>query len=199
MGKVVTMRTRRQYEDIIHDLICRILPKFPPQDIRPAYQSNRDYASKNSISLDPADDGITGYSNEDNFMYFVVKFDPLTSMPYIDEEGNANVTRVIDVTCSVYGESSANVALLINTLVLGPDAQSFLQQYGLHTYNEMGWSINQINEEINGEYWERHDVSFKLSESIDLVVPYYPVVAKETEVTFVVDGRVKDAKSILSE
>lgn len=199
MGKIVTMRTRRQYEDIIHDFICRILPKFPPEDIRPAYQPVTSYTGKNMVSLNPADDGITGYSNVDNFMYFVVKFDNVTALPYIDEDGSADTTRILEVTCTVYGESSANVALLLDTLILGPDAQAFLHQYGLHTYNESSWSVSQMNEEINGQYWERHDVSFRLMESIDLVVPYEPEIAEKADITIVSDGGLDNAKSILLE
>lgn len=199
MGKIAKMRTRQEYEDIIHDLICRMLPKFPPEDIKPAYQFNRTYSGKNAIALTPEDDGIMGYTNVDNFMFFVVKFDPLTFQPYADAEGNMDTNRVIEVTCSVYGESSANVALLINSLLLGSDAQLFMQGYGLHTYDDFSWGITQINEEINGEYWERHDVTFKLIESIDLVVPYFAQPAIEADLTYVINGGVKDAQPILSE
>lgn len=195
-NNIVKMRTRSQYEDIVHDLICRILPKFPPEDIHPAYQFKRSYAGKNVVSLTPGDDGVTGYTNEDNFMFFAVKFDVLSFLPYIDEEGAADTTRVIEVTCNVYGESSANVALLIQSLILDHDAQSYLHSFGLHTFDEYSWNITQVNEQINGEYWERHDVSFKLCECTDLVVPYFAELAETAEITTVVDGEVKNVKSI---
>lgn len=196
MSDIVKMRTRLEYEDIVHALICRILPKFPPEDIHPAYQFNRSYAGKNNISLTPGDDGIAGYTNQDNFMFFTVKFDVLSFLPYIDAEGSSDTNRVVEITCNVYGESSANVALLIHSQILGSDAQAFLHSHGLHTYDEYSWNITQVNEQINGEYWERHDVSFKLCESIDLVVPYFAEKAEVAEVTTVVDGEVRDVKSI---
>lgn len=199
MGKIVKMRTRSQYEDIVHDLICRMLPKFPPQDIKPAYQADRSYLGKNDISLSPADDGITGYTNIDNFMFFNIKFDSVLTQPFVDIDGSADLSRIIEVQCSVYGQSSNNVALLIYSLLMGYDAQAFMHSYGLHTYDELGWNIIQVNEEINGQFWERHDVIFKLTESIDLVVPYEPELGKEADITYIVDGEVSDAQPLLSE
>ena len=93
--------TREQYEDFFQSLTRKLLPKFNKKNIRPAYQNVGGYTAKNIINQQ-YDDGMSGFSNKDDFIYIKVQFKP-GDESYVDDNDTVYMQRFIDVTYTIYG------------------------------------------------------------------------------------------------
>ena len=69
--------------------------------------------------------------------------------------------------------------------------QQFLNYNGY--YQEEEGTITQLNEDINGEWWERNDLelNFNCSVEFDTEPEDVPVIADSDNKTVIVDGRVR--------
>lgn len=167
------------------------LPHIAKSDIRPAYQKTKQAipAGRNKITQSGETDGLAGYTNEDNFIYFYVD---TTVDEYSESEVTQNndvsLIRVIPVTVYCYGADSASNALMLKALLRSIQIQHFMNFNGYYQYSE--GRITPLMEDINGEWWERNDVTFTLTNKVDLETEKEdrPVLSSDADITVYVDG-----------
>lgn len=150
---------REYYEDIFQEMLSQMLPKFDRTAIRPSFQSEGGYAAKNEIN-DNFDDGISGFSNIDNVIYFRVKFNPGITNSEIAKDGAISVLNIIDLIINVYGKNSSSIALEIYSKLFADDIKFFLNSNGIFLMTIPG-SIDEFREVINRQIWERHDLTIR--------------------------------------
>ena len=164
------MKTRQDIEDIIQGVVCALLPKMPPEDIRPAYQQH-DMAGKSLISDDGETD-YTGFSPYDNFMYIRVKLSPQNSQSVTNTDGSIQIITEREITFTIYGDESANIALCLNSLLQTQAAIDELQSHGLYLL-EIDTDIDELHEIINEEWYERHDFVARYNEIVTIPCPSF--------------------------
>ena len=146
------IQSRIQIEDFVHDVIALALPHIAKSDIRPAYQKTKQAipAGRNKITQSGEADGLAGYTNEDNFIYFYVD---TTVDEYAESEvtqdNDVSLIRVIPVTVYCYGADSASNALMLKALLRSVQVQHFMNFNGYYQYSE--GRITPLMEDINGE------------------------------------------------
>lgn len=164
--------TRETTEDFFHDIIAKILPHMQKSDIRPAFQKTKqpNPAGRNYISNgDDSNNGLLGFTNTDNFCYFKIDFDKNSSHEAeVDVYGNVTIVRLIDLTVYLYGKASANNALLVKSLMRSTYIQDTLNSNGYYLTSE-GY-ITPLDENINGEWWERNDVNIQFECRVEIDV-----------------------------
>lgn len=162
------MKTRQDIEDIVQRVVRKLLPKMPSQDIRPAYQQN-DMAGKSLLGNNTLDN-YTGFNPTDNFMYIRVNMNPNTSESIVLDDGTVQITTQRAVTFTIYGEQSANIALCLASLLRTPASISCFEFCGLYLV-DIDEQISELHEIINEEWYERHDFTIYLRESVTIPVP----------------------------
>lgn len=162
------LRQRREYEDLFHDIVCKMLPKFKRSNIRPTYQTEGGKAVDN-IVVDGGVVATNGFTNGSNFIYITAIFDPDVLEPSVNEDGSVDITRSFEIRFNVYGNQSQEVALIIWSLIRGNQILYDLEAKGIFLENTRG--ITQMNEIINGEVWERRDFTFRFNENVSIPVP----------------------------
>ena len=183
------LNKREYYEDLFHDIVCKMLPKFKRSNIRPTYQNNGGRAVVNHI-VDGVVVSVNGFTANSNIIYITVTFDNDTFNSYIEDDGSTSVTRRFNVKFTAYGNQSQQVALIIWSLIRNNQFLYELESKGI--FLESNGSINQMYEEINGEIWERRDVNMRFNENVSIPVPSLDkvVVIGNGSVEVTTDGKV---------
>lgn len=163
------LRPREFYEDYFHDLICLMLPKFKRSDIRPTYQKNGGRAVTNVIE-DGKVVAVNGFTNGSNVIYYTVIFeDNIDLDSYTHLDGNVDITRAVNLKIYIYGNQSQEIALILKSLFRHNQIMMDFESKGFALLKT--GSIMQLNEIINGEVWERRDLTITFNENIDIPVP----------------------------
>lgn len=168
------LRQREVYEDLFHDIVCKMLPKFKRSNIRPTYQKNGGKAT-NNIIVDGKVVGVDGFTSGANVIYISAIFDPDMLEPSVHDDGSVDITRRFSIHFYIYGDQSQEVALIIYSLIRSNFVLSELNNKGI--FLETTGNINQLYEEINGEIWERRDLECKFNENVSIPVPTLDKVA----------------------
>ena len=162
--------SRNDTEDFFHDIIAKILPKLNKSDIRPAFQKTKqpNMAGRNFISNgDESNNGLVGFTNTDDFCYFNIEFERNNdNESEVLADGKVFICRRINLIVYLYGNNSPNNALLVKALMRSLHIQNELNRNGYYQISE--GVITPLNEEINGEWWERHDVAIEFECLIEL-------------------------------
>lgn len=163
------LQTKEQVEDFMHDVIAMILTRIDKSNIRPAFQktSKNNPAGKNYISQDGLTNGLEGFTNLDNFIYFkVLDYDEYTSE--VEPDDSTTVIKPIELTVYIYGDEAQQNALLLTSLIKTSRVQNYLNLNGYYQLEEN--RITPIQEIINGQWWDRFDVVLRFNCRIDLPV-----------------------------
>lgn len=181
------LRPREVYEDFFHDIICKMLPKFKRSNIRPTYQKNGGKAL-NNIVVDGGVVGAEGFQKGSNIIYLTVIFDTDTFESFTYEDGSVDVTRGLSLKLNIYGDQSQEVALILFSLFR---QNQFLMEFESNNIalSSIG-DITQFIEPINGEFWERRDLTIKFNENVSIPVPNLNkvVVIDDTNIILGVDN-----------
>jgi len=162
------LRTREQLEDTIQKCVCQLLPKMPPQDIRPAYQQ-RDMAGK-AYETDSQNYEYRGFSPNDNFIYIQVKIGSEPIGPYVSETGTVQITNLLQAKFIFYGPNSYQLALCLYSLLATEGALSYFETENLYISNKSE-NIDELRELVNEQWFERHEFTLNLYESLDIKTP----------------------------
>lgn len=173
------MRTRQQLEDIIQRVVCELLPKMPPQDIRPAYQQ-QDMAGKDVLN-DDTTHSYRGFTPDDNFIYITVNIGKGTVLSEVDASGNVRTGCGVTATFTLYGSQSAQLALCLFNLLKIPYAVDYLESYNLFLTN-IADEIDEFHEIINEQWFERHEFDVSFIEPVNIRSPQYPNKASNSSV-----------------
>ena len=163
-------RTREQTEDFFHDVIALILPSIDKSNIRPAFQKTKRAtpAAQNYISQEGIGSGLRGFDNKSDFIYFRVKQDAgNASEPEVDAEDNTSFIQEVELTVYIYGVHSQTNAVILKSLMRTSRVQTYLNSNGYFQAEE--GSINPISEDINGEWWDRVDVTFNFQCKVEIL------------------------------
>lgn len=183
------MRSREQYEDIIQKGICMILPKMPPQDIRPAYQQ-QDNAGKAVLS-DDSEYEYLSFTPADNFIYIRVKIDDTPIGPYVSAEGNVEITNSIVATITIYGSQSSQLAKCVYSLL---STDTMIQYFGSENlfYQSISTDIDELREILNEQWYERHEFTVTFGESTIIRSPFKVTKAEDADIKTVThEGTIK--------
>lgn len=187
------LQSRIETEDFIHDVIAMCVPYIDKSNIRPAFQKTKQPlpAGSNYISQDGKTNGLDPFDNKSNFIYFYVNQNDGSDESEVTLENDVSITRYIKVTVYCYGSQSANNALRIKALMRSQQVQQFLNYNGY--YQEEEGTITQLNEDINGEWWERNDLELNFNCSVEFETgpEDVPVIADSDNKTVIVDGRIR--------
>ena len=182
------MKSREYIEDTIQRIVCELLPKMPPQDIRPAYQEN-DTASK--IVYGENDEVQTvGFTPLDNFIYITAKIGTNTALTSINKQGDVNTGFAVEVTFTFYGNQSPQLSLCLFSLLEIDNALSSFESGGLYLYQKAE-EISEMRELINEQWFERHefDAVFLCTETIRSPFEYKEAQSSSVSISSVmVDG-----------
>lgn len=166
MNYKTTIWTREQYEDFFHTIISSMLPELDKRLIRPSYQSVGGLAAKNTINQQ-YNDGVSGFTYKDDFIYFRVDFEGYKES--FTGYGNPTIQRFVDVSISFYGENSALYCLKVISLIRISAIIDMLEKNGLYLYNTD--TPSATHENINNEWWERHDFKITFNENLVIEEP----------------------------
>lgn len=175
------MKTREQYEDIIQKGICMILPKMPPQDIRPAYQQ-QDNAGK-VMQTDDSTYEYLPFTPADNFIYIRVKISDTPIGPYVSATGVVEITNTINATITIYGSQSSQLAKCVYALLATDSIVQFFSSEGLF-YQSISDRIDELREIINEQWYERHEFTISFGETTAIRSPenIKPVKADDADI-----------------
>lgn len=166
----MNLMTRQQTEDFFHDVISKMLPKIEKSNIRPAFQKTKqpNMAGKNYISQgDDINNGLEGFTNTDDFAYFRVIFDERNeNEAEVTLDNNVSIVRKVDLTVYLYGDNSANNALIIKALLRAIHIQDYLISHGYYQVTE--GNITPMFEDIHGEWWERNDITIQFEYRVEI-------------------------------
>lgn len=195
------IQTKEQIEDFMHDVIANILPHIEKSNIRPAFQKTKrnNPAGANVISQSGEIDGLRGFTNKDNFIYFRVLENPQSNTESeVEPDDTTSFIEHIELTVYIYGEKAQRNALLLKALMRTTRVQDYLNLNGYYQLDE--GDITPLSENNNGEWWDRTDVKFNFTRKV--VIEVEP----EDEITIaksynkgvlpevIVDGGNRDAK-----
>ena len=187
------LQTRIQIEDFIHDVIAACVPYIDKSNIRPAYQKTKQPqpAGYNYISQDGITNGLNPFDNKSNFIYFYVNPNEGSDESEVSLDNEVSITRYINVIVYCYGSESANNALKIKAFMRAQHIQQLLNYNDYYLEDE--GTITPINEDINGEWWERNDLELNFTNKVvfDKEPENAPVIALEDNKTIIVDGEVR--------
>ena len=172
------MRTRQETEDLIHDVLCKILPKMAKSRIRPGYQT--DDIAGDSVLDESGEYVIKPFTPQDNFIYFLVKFENNDLLPDISQSEDAISNRYITINISCYGEESNAYACVIYALFRSDYIIQYLNSYGL--YLNTVSTISELRELVNEEWFDRHNLNITLNEELRLNIYDKPGIIKELEI-----------------
>lgn len=165
------IQTKEQIEDFMHDVIANILPHIDKSNIRPAFQKTKrnNPAGANIVSQSGEVDGLVGFTNTDNFIYFKVLENPQNNdESEVEPDDTTSFIEVIELTVYIYGEKAQRNALLLKALMRTTRVQDYLNLNGYYQLNE--GDVNPLSENINGEWWDRTDVTFYFTRKVVIEV-----------------------------
>lgn len=168
------LRQREKYEDMFHDIVCKMLPKFKRSNIRPTYQKKPGKMYDNTIE-DGKVTSVDGFTNGANIIYISATFDADVLTPNVEDDGSVDITRNFSIHFYIYGDQSQEVALIIYSLIRSNFVLDELNKNGIFLETTSG--INQMYEEINGEIWERRDLECRFNENVSIPLPTLDKVA----------------------
>lgn len=190
------IQTREQTEDFFHDVIAKILPQMKKSDIRPAFQKTKQplAAGTNHITQSGEFEGLDPFSNTDNFIYFFVNMNNNLGESEVMQDNTTSIIRNINVIVYCYGNNSSNIALKIKAMMRSIPIQQMLNFNGYYLGDE--GEITPLNEDINGEWWERNDLELNFTCRVDFTseAEDIPVIALDDNKTVIVDGEVHDGR-----
>ncbi len=159
------MKSRQQIEDTIQRVVCELLPKMPPQDIRPAYQEE-DNAGKTIFGQNEEAQTV-GFTPQDNFIYITAKIGTDTALTSINNNGVISTGYAVNTTFTFYGSQSPQLSLCLFSLLEIEHALNTFEMLGMYLQSKDN-EIAQMFEIINEQWFERHEFSvvFLVSESI---------------------------------
>lgn len=181
---MVELRNRRTIEDIFQRVFCSILPKLPPERIRPAYQ--QDMVNGDYIVNEFGETEIKPFTPYDNYMYFTVIFDGENTQSFLNADGSTSIRRGVKVAVDFYGEESSQLAICLQSLVRAESFMYTLEAQGLYL-QQVDENINQVWELVNEEWVERHNFSITFNECVEIANPKPNVIAKDYEVDIDID------------
>lgn len=192
------MKSRQQIEDTIQRIICELLPKMPPQDIRPAYQEH-DIASKVIFNEDSSIQ-TTGFTPDDNFIYITAKIGSDTTLTGINNIGEITTGYAVNTTLTFYGSQSAQLSLCLFSLLSIEHALSSFEANGFYLYKKDN-EIAQMHEIINEQWFERHEfnVTFLVSEVIRSPFEYKDATSASVKISTIVTSNSVSTESTIME
>lgn len=165
------LRNRIETEDFFHDVIALILPHIEKSNIRPAFQKTKknNPAGANYISQSGITDGLVGFTNTDDFIYFKV-IENATDGTHVEVNVDDSATYIneIELTVYIYGNKAQENALLLRSLIRTERISNYLNSNGYYQTEQE--NTRPISEIINGEWWDRTDVTLNFTCRIDLPV-----------------------------
>lgn len=177
---MVELRDRKTIEDILQRIFCAILPKLPPQRIRPAYQ--QDLKNGDYIVNDSGETEIKPFTPYDNYMYFTVIFDTDNTQSFTCENGDVNIRRGFKVSLDFYGDESSSLALCVQSLIRADSYMYALEANGLYLQS-VDETINQMWENVNEEWTERHNFNININECVNIANPLPNTNAEDYDIT----------------
>lgn len=164
---ILSMKSREYYEDSIHDIIAKCLPRMDKSNIRPAYlktKLNNPFAVNSMDKSDSMKDGTNAVRNKTNIVYFWWHFDPLDMLStYVGDSVESIIPFRLTITC--YGDESMNNAIRLKAFFRSPETL-----FGILNMQAVLGSeprLTTFPEEINGEWWERTDVDIAFNVLVD--------------------------------
>jgi len=194
------LQSREQVEDFMHDVISLALPRIAKSNIRPTSQKTlkNNPAGKNSISQNGLSDGLEGFTNQDNFVYFkVLDNNNNSNFSEVEDDDFTTFVKSIDLIVYIYGQNAAEHAVLLAALMRTNRLQEYLNLNGYYQIEEQ--NINPLSEIINGQWWDRVDVTFHFGCRVDIpVAPEDRIEYAESyndgeSARFIIDGEQKNA------
>ena len=164
---MLIMRTREWYEDSIHSIISRCLPRLEKSNIRPAYTKTRltnPFAVNRMDKNDAMKDGVTAVDYAADIVYFWLHFDP---MDFLSTEVMADVVSTIvpfKITITCYGKNSMTNVIKLRSFFRTPEILNVMLNMDSVFTTEP--RVTTFSEEINSEWYERSDLDINLSTMI---------------------------------
>ena len=178
---------RIDIEDTFQRMLCEMVPEVDNQNIRPAYQQN-ELAGK-YITNEFGETEVVPFTPHDNFIYFTVIFDSEETQSYTFPNGDVELRRGVSLQVSCYGEDSEDISSKIFSLIRADSFMYMLQAQGLFLQS-MDDTINQLWENVNEEWIERHDFTAKYNKVFKIENPLPNKPAKKMELIVEVDDSV---------
>ena len=173
------MRKRQEIEDTVQRLVCCLLPKMPPSDIRPAYQQN-DMAGNVILNADQEYE-YKPFNINDNFIYIQCFIGPNTLPGYVSLAGDAEISNGVQIKYIFYGPESAQLASCLWTLLQTEFAIEYFQRMCLEiAYYDP--DITELHEIVNEEWFERHEFTMYFTAVEKIINPYKPCPAEQAPV-----------------
>lgn len=178
------LRTREELEDIFQRMVCEMLPKMHPQDIRPTYQ--QDLKNGKYVTNEFGETEIIPFTPHDNVIYLTVTPNSGTTQSYTTPAGFVRLRQEITLQISCYGEESSELSACVFSLARVEAFRYMLEAQGIYL-ETMDETIGQIWEIVNEEYMERHDFNIVYNQCVDIANPLMNKVAKTYKTDVEVD------------
>lgn len=188
------LRTQEEYEDIFQEALKQILPNVKPSDIRPAFNKDGgNIVAKNFIGK-PEDnmDGLVGFTNRDQFVYFRVTFDDATDeigQAEVHPDDTVEINRPVKLYVYNYGDGCMDMALYEKGLMRSNTISTYLNNLGIYLLNESG--LIPVTEYVNSVPWTRCDITFVFNEIVKLNSIKEIGFAVDADEEVIVDGNVR--------
>ena len=180
------MKTRVKYEDLFHKTLSLMLPDVKKSNIRASHSSKSNPTGKNFKQSDYTD-GLEGFTNEDNFVYFTVLFDVKGNESFVTPDDKVGVNRDLTLKVSVYGKDAMNLALQVTSLCRTHTIENYYMN-PQHIYLSDTEAIRQVQEVINGQMWDRRDFDIKYNETVIIEHTLTPLLSEDASVEVVTNG-----------
>lgn len=169
------LKSRIELEDIFQRMLCAMLPKMPPQDIRPTYQQGMKNGKYVTNEFNETE--IIPFTPYDNVIYITVTTNPNSTQSYTLPNGITQLRQEVSLQISFYGGNSAENSTCAFSLMRVESFRYMLEAQGLYLQN-MDETVAQFWELVNEEYMERHDFSATFNQSIEIANPIPNKLAK---------------------
>lgn len=161
------MRSREWYESSIHNILCKCLPKIEPSNIRPAYNKSKltnAFATNYVSGTNEMKNGIESVTNTRTFIYYWLHFDSLDSLT---TEVSDDISAVLPMrlTVSIYGKDSFPLAARLRAFMRTEGV--LFKMFNMQAVLDSDPSIDTFPEEIQGQWWERNDVTIRINVLVD--------------------------------
>ena len=160
------LKSRIELEDIFQRMLCAMLPKMPPQDIRPTFQQ----AMQNGkyVINEFGETEIIPFTPSDNVIYFTVTTNPNSTQSYTLPDGTTQLRQEVNLQISFYGGNSSELSTCAFSLMRVEAFRYMLEAQGLYL-ETMDETVSQM---------ERHDFSATFNQSIEIANPIMNKIAE---------------------